>query len=337
MVTGMLVRSLALLLLLLLLNVSISWCQTPIRATTGASLDSTAAPGTVFENSRNFSDPTGSIQGSITARVERTSEKLRSAVLSSDVSDASTILTESDEIDELALGFQFDSVIRNVTLNKSEDRSQDPDVVAIKAIATSAVESTDAEKLAIVMAESTGEVNGLLVLELMELLEDTSLMRAIISADPLTEFVPHEDYESVEVTSVPEFEQEPEPESESTLLAESEFGDGLSKSSRKHRATVSSTTRATPKIKTSTSTVHSKPTPEVNALRRFTITDIGDFGTITTSTGKRKLLCDGCTPVNSWVCAHCWPKNVCSKFAWCKTSGSKKKKSKKNKRRSNRG
>ncbi|GMH37993.1 hypothetical protein BSKO_05877 [Bryopsis sp. KO-2023] len=39
-----------------------------------------------------------------------------------------------------------------------------------------------------------------------------------------------------------------------------------------------------------------------------------------TNAGGRRLMCDACTPVDSWVCAHCWPRNICIKIAWCKAA-----------------
>jgi len=32
---------------------------------------------------------------------------------------------------------------------------------------------------------------------------------------------------------------------------------------------------------------------------------------------RRRLQCVGCTPVNSYVCAHCWPKSICKAYFWC--------------------
>lgn len=29
------------------------------------------------------------------------------------------------------------------------------------------------------------------------------------------------------------------------------------------------------------------------------------------------LLCAGCSPVYSFVCAHCWPKKLCQVYYWC--------------------
>jgi len=32
---------------------------------------------------------------------------------------------------------------------------------------------------------------------------------------------------------------------------------------------------------------------------------------------RRRLSCAGCTPVNSYICAHCWPKSICKTYFWC--------------------
>lgn len=32
---------------------------------------------------------------------------------------------------------------------------------------------------------------------------------------------------------------------------------------------------------------------------------------------RRRLQCAGCTPVNSYICAHCWPKSICNAYFWC--------------------
>lgn len=38
------------------------------------------------------------------------------------------------------------------------------------------------------------------------------------------------------------------------------------------------------------------------------------------TTGRRKLACDGCSPVNSFICAHCWPIDICVAYFWCPAS-----------------
>lgn len=48
-----------------------------------------------------------------------------------------------------------------------------------------------------------------------------------------------------------------------------------------------------------------------------------------TNTGGRRLMCDACTPVDSWVCAHCWPNKICIKIAWCKTAAAESRRKKK--------
>ncbi|GMH38075.1 hypothetical protein BSKO_05959 [Bryopsis sp. KO-2023] len=33
--------------------------------------------------------------------------------------------------------------------------------------------------------------------------------------------------------------------------------------------------------------------------------------------GRRRLTCQGCSPENSFVCVHCWPKDICQLFSFC--------------------
>lgn len=33
--------------------------------------------------------------------------------------------------------------------------------------------------------------------------------------------------------------------------------------------------------------------------------------------GQQRLMCNGCSPVNSFVCVHCWANKACSQFGWC--------------------
>lgn len=69
----------------------------------------------------------------------------------SDVDDVAHILSHSNGPQELAAGFQYPEEERSRFTVKTSDRNNDADVVALKAIAKSVLDSGDTYKLARVM------------------------------------------------------------------------------------------------------------------------------------------------------------------------------------------
>ncbi|GMH38072.1 hypothetical protein BSKO_05956 [Bryopsis sp. KO-2023] len=118
-------------------------------------------------------------------------EALKAAVLNMDINCAGDILSESGDIWGLAKGFRFDPEKKNELLAKTEDRNEDPDVIVMKAISKSALDTRDAAKLAAVMVVSTlDRRDDALEKALQGDLSDLELMSAILNADANKEFVP---------------------------------------------------------------------------------------------------------------------------------------------------
>lgn len=180
---------------------------------------------------------------------------LNEAIMNLDIAKASAILSTFDDINALAEGLRFDDLWREKLLMKTPDR-QDGDVITMKAIAQSVLDTNNTNKLASVMTVSTlFRHDNILEAELRNVLGDLELQRAILFADPTRQFLPEED------------------------IAEP----------------ISSNPQA----------------------------------------GRRRLTCDGCTPVNSWVCSHCWARDVCVKFIWCKQAAEESRRKKKQKKKGN--
>ncbi|GMH41146.1 hypothetical protein BSKO_09056 [Bryopsis sp. KO-2023] len=119
---------------------------------------------------------------------------IKAAILAEDISLVAALLSCSDDAAVLALGFVFSGDERALAFIRTEQREGDPDVVTMKAIATSSVNSEAFGKLAKMMRLAVGPYGGStpedqakLEADLVELLSDADGMRAIIAADPATE------------------------------------------------------------------------------------------------------------------------------------------------------
>lgn len=80
-----------------------------------------------------------------------TAKSIMEYVAWGDVDDVAHILSDSTDTLELSAGFQFMEDQRSKAISKTSDRNNDGDVVALKAIAKSVLDSGDTYKLARVM------------------------------------------------------------------------------------------------------------------------------------------------------------------------------------------
>ncbi|GMH38003.1 hypothetical protein BSKO_05887 [Bryopsis sp. KO-2023] len=323
-------RTLSLALTVFVTYAAVTNCQDVVRLSAGARLTEDDPPGTMTEATVSFANPTGTIQGTVSASVSRApangevSRTLRHSVLDADINNASLIISSNQDVEALAEGLQFEAELRGQTLLKSSDRFTDSDVVAIKAIAKSALDTEEVFKLATVMVTSTiGTHDENLVSEFIRLLSDRQLMTAILFADPVTEFVPDEDSFEDDDDGVEDYE---ELYASPPVVIRS--GDATSNS-------VESFTSSEASVVVQGDGASTQAVETQVSINEFI--DPMTASSFLTGFGRRKLLCDACSPVNSFVCAHCWPSNVCVNYAWCSRAPRNTRRSRRQRRRRSSG
>ncbi|GMH37991.1 hypothetical protein BSKO_05875 [Bryopsis sp. KO-2023] len=234
-------------------------------------------------------------------------ENLRIAWGRDDVNEVANVLDSTTDVEALAEGFRFDSNEREVVLEKSDNRDEDPDVIAVKGIAKSALDTGDVEKLAAVMVLSALQKRDAGVeAELVKILSDRELMRAVLNADADKEFVPHDDIKE---------KKDKDPSTMVSTSSEVSLSGGGSEAAVGGQASAS--------IKSSKNHGGDDDDDDDEG-------DDDDDGDQGSSGGRRlagvlellvnegrNLKCDGCSPANSLVCASCWAADVCKPFHWC--------------------
>lgn len=125
-------------------------------------------------------------------------DQLRGKILDADVEGAAKVL-ESKRVIGLAAGLTYPEELE-IFVKKSSDRNNDPDVVAFKALALSALNTYEAGKLALVSVLSLqpdcmcaavdSETGDDLVYQLTEEFSDIEALQEVVEADANTELVP---------------------------------------------------------------------------------------------------------------------------------------------------
>lgn len=110
------------------------------------------ANGVSAHSEANACSEGGNVTVSASARI---SLRVQGAIIKSDFTEVSIVLSGTQEVEPLAEGFKFKPSEREEALKKTSQRVTDRDVVAFKGIAQAAITSGNPEKLATVMVLAT--------------------------------------------------------------------------------------------------------------------------------------------------------------------------------------